>query len=110
MKTMRRFAPVENCSYLFRDRPECRFGTVRWLRRLEFAVAQRPEEGAVAGRPSCPLVVMITVIAASTTTALKTRNLAVFDAGTTSSESWLNAASKLAWKIATSSTLLAVTL
>ncbi|MCE3277736.1 MAG: hypothetical protein K0R13_3591, partial [Propionibacteriaceae bacterium] len=29
----------------------------------------------------------------------------VFDAGTTSLESWLIAASKLAWKIATSSTL-----
>jgi hypothetical protein len=31
---------------------------------------------------------MITVVAASTITALKMRNLAVFDAGTTSYESW----------------------
>jgi len=55
-------------------------------------------------------VAMITVVAASTITALKIRNLAVLDAGTTSWESWLNAPSKLAWKIATSSTLNAVTL
>jgi len=34
----------------------------------------------------------------------------VFDAGTTSRDSWLTAASKLAWKIATSGTLNAVTL
>ena len=34
----------------------------------------------------------------------------MFDAGTTSYESWLIAASKLAWKIATSSTLLPVRL
>jgi hypothetical protein len=53
---------------------------------------------------------MITMVAASTITALKIRNLAVFDAGTTSSESWLIAPSKLAWKIATSSRLNAVTL
>jgi hypothetical protein len=38
-------------------------------------------------------------------TPLKIRNLAVFDAGTTSRESLLTEASKLAWKIATSSTL-----
>jgi hypothetical protein len=43
---------------------------------------------------------MITVAAATTITALKIRNLAVLDAGTTSSESWLIEASKLAWKIA----------
>ena len=48
--------------------------------------------------------------AARTITALKIRNLPVFDAGTTSSESSLIAPSKLAWKIATNSTLLAVTL
>jgi hypothetical protein len=40
---------------------------------------------------------MITVVAASPITALKIKNLAVLDAGTTSSE--------LAWKIATSGTL-----
>jgi hypothetical protein len=51
---------------------------------------------------------MITVVAASTITALKITNLAVFDARTMS-ESWLIEASKLAWKIARSSTLLAVT-
>ena len=38
-------------------------------------------------------------------TPLKIRNLTVFDAGTTSRDSWLIEASKLAWKIATSSTL-----
>jgi hypothetical protein len=53
---------------------------------------------------------MITVVAASTITALKMRNLGVFDPGTTSSESWLIAASKLAWKIATSNTLYPVRL
>ena len=53
---------------------------------------------------------MITAIAASTMTALKIKNLTVFDAGTTSQESWLIARSKLAWKIATSSTLLNVAL
>jgi hypothetical protein len=53
---------------------------------------------------------MITVAAGSTIAALKIKNLAVFEAGTTSQESWLIAPSKLAWKIATSSTLLAVTL
>ena len=42
--------------------------------------------------------------------ALKIRNRAVSDAGTTSKPSLLIAASKLAWKIATSSTLLPVTL
>ncbi len=35
-------------------------------------------------RPSRPLVVMITVVAASTITALKIRNLAMLEAGTTS--------------------------
>jgi hypothetical protein len=35
---------------------------------------------------------MITVVAASTMTVLKIKNLAVFDAGTTSWESWLIAA------------------
>jgi hypothetical protein len=50
-------------------------------------------------------VAMITVAAKRMITALKIRNLAVFDAGTTSEESWLIAASKLAWKIATSSCL-----
>jgi hypothetical protein len=53
---------------------------------------------------------MITMVAASTMTALKMRNLAVLDAGTTSRESWPIEASKLAEKIATSSTLLAVML
>jgi hypothetical protein len=53
---------------------------------------------------------MITVAAGSTIAALKIKNLAVFDAGTTSSESWLIVPSKLAWEIATSSTLNAVTL
>ena len=48
---------------------------------------------------------MITAVAKRTITALKIRNLAVFDPGTTLYESWLIAASKLAWKIATSSTL-----
>jgi hypothetical protein len=38
------------------------------------------------------------------------KNLTVFDAGTTSQESWLIAPSKLAKKIAINSTLLAVTL
>ena len=52
---------------------------------------------------------MITVVAASTITALKITNHAVSDAGTMSAESWLIEASKLAWKIARSSTLLAVT-
>ena len=47
--------------------------------------------------PSRPLVAMITMVAASRITALKIKKLAVFDAGTTSSE--------LAWKIATSGTL-----
>jgi hypothetical protein len=61
-------------------------------------------------RPSRPLVAMITVAAGSTIAALKIKNLAVFDAGTTSSESWLIVPSKLAWEIATSSTLNAVTL
>jgi hypothetical protein len=37
-----------------------------------------------AGRPSLPLVAMIIVAAERTITALKIRNLAVFDAGTTS--------------------------
>jgi hypothetical protein len=55
---------------------------------------------AVFAPPSSPLVAMITVAAATTITALKIRNLAVLDAGTTSSESWLIEASKLAWKIA----------
>ena len=35
-------------------------------------------------RPSWPLVAMITVVAAITVTALKIRNLVVFDAGTMS--------------------------
>jgi hypothetical protein len=61
-------------------------------------------------RPSRPLVAMITVAAGSTIAALKIKNLAVFEAGTTSQESWLIAPSKLAWKITTGSTLLAVTL
>ena len=61
-------------------------------------------------RPSRPLVAMITVAAGSTIAALKIKNLAVFDAGTTSSESWLIVPSKLAWEIATSSTLYKVTL
>jgi hypothetical protein len=39
---------------------------------------------------------MITMVAATTMTALKIRNLAVFDAGTTSWDSWLMEASKLA--------------
>jgi hypothetical protein len=60
-------------------------------------------------RPSRPLVARITVAAGSRIVALKIKNLTVFDAGTTSSESWLIAPSKLAWKIATSRTLLAVT-
>jgi hypothetical protein len=51
---------------------------------------------------------MITVVANRIITALKIKNLVVFDPGTTSSESWLIAASKLAWKIATSNTLLPV--
>ena len=38
------------------------------------------------------LVAMITVVAASTMTALKIKNLAVFDTGTTPWESWLIAA------------------
>jgi hypothetical protein len=37
-------------------------------------------------RPNRPLVAMITVAAASTITALKMRNLVVFDAGTASRE------------------------
>jgi hypothetical protein len=53
---------------------------------------------------------MITVAAGSRIAALKIKNLTVFDAGTTSQESWLIARSKLAWKIATSSTLLNVAL
>jgi hypothetical protein len=53
---------------------------------------------------------MITAAPKRTITALKIRNLVVFEAGTTSRESWLIAASKLAWKIATSSTLLLVQL
>ena len=53
---------------------------------------------------------MITAAAKTTMTAVKIRNLAVFDPGTTSEESWLIAASKLAWKIATSSTLYPVRL
>jgi hypothetical protein len=57
-----------------------------------------------------PLVAMITTVAKTTITPLKIRNLAVFDPGTTSYESWLIAASKLAWKIATSSTLYPVRL
>ncbi|MCE3277762.1 MAG: hypothetical protein K0R13_3617, partial [Propionibacteriaceae bacterium] len=48
---------------------------------------------------------MITAIPEKAITPLKIRNFTVFDAGTTSLESWLIAASKLAWKIATSSTL-----
>ena len=48
---------------------------------------------------------MITAVPKRTITALKIRNLVVFDAGTTSRESWLTEASKLAWKIATNSTL-----
>jgi hypothetical protein len=48
---------------------------------------------------------MITAAPKRTITALKIRNLVVFDPGTTSRESWLIAAPKLAWKIATSSTL-----
>ncbi len=39
---------------------------------------------ATLARPSLPLVAMITAMAASTMTALKIKNLAVFDAGTTS--------------------------
>jgi hypothetical protein len=41
------------------------------------------------------LVAMITVVANRIITALKIKNLVVFDPGTTSSESWLIAASKL---------------
>ena len=48
---------------------------------------------------------MITAVARATITPLKIRNLAVFDPGITSSDSWLIEASKLAWKIATSNTL-----
>jgi len=61
-------------------------------------------------RPSLPLVAMIKVVAASMMTTLKIKNLAVFDAVTTSWESWLMEASQLAWKIATIITLLNVTL
>jgi hypothetical protein len=43
-------------------------------------------------------------------TTLKIRNLTLFDAGTMSLESWLIAPSKLARKIATSSTLYKITL
>ena len=60
-------------------------------------------------RPSWPSVAIITAVANSAITPLKIRNLAVFDAGTTSRESWLIEASKLASKIATSSTLNDVT-
>jgi hypothetical protein len=55
-------------------------------------LSRLPDRAAVR-RPSWPLVAMITVVAASTITALKMRNLAVFDPGMTSSESWLIAAS-----------------
>jgi len=48
---------------------------------------------------------MITAVARATIMPVKMRNRAVFDAGTTSSDSWLIAASKLAWKIATNNTL-----
>jgi hypothetical protein len=60
---------------------------------------------AAARRPNWPLVAMITAVPEKAITPLKIRNFTVFDAGTTSLESWLIAASKLAWKIATSSTL-----
>ena len=56
------------------------------LRLTEELLARDAVKAAVraaARRPSWPLVAMITVVAASTITALKMRNLAVFDAGTT---------------------------
>ena len=65
---------------------------------------------ASLARPSLPLVAMIKVVAASMITTLKIRNLTLFDAGTMSLESWLIAPSKLARKIATSSTLYKITL
>lgn len=65
---------------------------------------------AALTRPSRPLVAMITAVAKTTMTPVKIRNLAVFEAGAMSRDSWLIEASKLAWKIATSSTLNAVTL
>jgi len=65
---------------------------------------------ACLARPSWPFVAVITAVAKRAITPLKIRNLALFDAGTTSRESWLIAASKLAGKIATSSTLYPVRL
>jgi hypothetical protein len=54
-----------------------------WERRPK--LGQRdPAADAALARPSWPLVAMITMVAASTMTALKMRNLAVLDAGTTS--------------------------